>query len=476
MRASLLPGRHRSSGPPSGRLVVLAGLLVATCGSPPADPLASVRDHLPDLAAGTGADDVALGVYRDGALVTSARFAGGVVADDHGARRFELGSLAKHITAVAVLRLRERGLLALDDPLGRHLRDVPEAWRAVTLEQLLTHTSGIPDYEAKATYDVYERPATPATILGIVADDPMDFPPGTDFAYSNTGYYLLSLVIESVSEVPFAEAMRREILRPAGMTESSFDAADTAARVPGFKTVDGVPAAVSPLASGTSLGAGALISTVEDWGRWQTALRDGTLLPATALDRCHEHAALTDGREVGYGLGLILDTYRGAERRMHTGTTAGFAVRFESYPESGWSFLVLSNRHDARLGELSRALALALVPGLDYRTLPVPPDPDPARTAMARAALEQAVLGDGDGSLLTESMRGFAQDDAYAPLRRTVEGPVRTMTAFQYLKTDVPGGPGPGRHVFRGTSPEGVLFWTITLRDSALAGLNWEDS
>jgi CubicO group peptidase (beta-lactamase class C family) len=381
----------------------------------------------------------------------------------------------KHPTAIAVVKLQERGALSIDDRLGEHVPDVPATWRGVTLRQLLTHTSGIPDYEAVVGYDFYEANGGFVEIVTAVGGLPLDFEPGTSFSYSNTGYYLLSRVIEQVSGAGFADFMAREIFEPAGMTDSSIGGEDSARRVVGFRSVDGTATPVHPIRASTTLGAGALVSTVEDWGRWQQALNAGRVVSPTSRDLAYTPTRLASGQEVAYGLGMIVDRYRGARRRMHTGLTPGFASRYEWYPDRGMSFLVLANHHDARLGALSQAVALAAVPGLDYRSLGIPNDPDPARTSRARTALEQAVLGEGPLGLLDESMHAFARDDAYAPLRASVAPAVRAIERFRYLRTDARGDSGPERIVYEARGPEGVLFWTMTFREGLLAGLNWEE-
>ena len=116
---------------------------------------------------------------------------------------FEIGSITKQFVAAAVMTLVEQGKINLDEPASRYLSDLPPAWHEVTVLQLLTHTSGIPDFEEILGYGAYRTPTTAPQLIAVAAAKPMDFPPGAQWHYSNTGYYLLGLIIEKVSGMPY---------------------------------------------------------------------------------------------------------------------------------------------------------------------------------------------------------------------------------------------------------------------------------
>ena len=129
---------------------------------------------------------------RDGEVVEMFAWGGADCAGGGAANAFasyEIGSISKHITAVALLQLWERGQVDLEAPVGRYLNDIPEAWRAVTIRQLLTHTSGVPDYEEAGGYGIYETQPTPQQVYDVVRERSLDFEPGTRWSYSNTGYF-----------------------------------------------------------------------------------------------------------------------------------------------------------------------------------------------------------------------------------------------------------------------------------------------
>ena len=121
---------------------------------------------------------------------------------------FEIGSISKQFVAAAIMLLVEDGLLNLDDPIHKFMPELPSEWIGVTIRQLLTHTSGIPDYEEIRTYDVYRYRLTPEEIIKIAHSRPMDFEPGTGWYYSNTGYFLLSRIVELIEGQPLDAVLK----------------------------------------------------------------------------------------------------------------------------------------------------------------------------------------------------------------------------------------------------------------------------
>lgn len=141
--------------------------------------------------------------------------------------RFRIASISKQFTAAAVLLLHEDKKLALTDPVGRHVKDLPESWRSATIHQLLTHTSGIRSYTATPEVKRLNRMgATPRELLNLVAAEPLAYPHGARFAYNNTGYVLLGLVIESASGKKYEDFVQARLFDPLGMKNSGFDLAE----------------------------------------------------------------------------------------------------------------------------------------------------------------------------------------------------------------------------------------------------------
>ena len=193
---------------------------------------------------------------------------------------FEIGSITKQFTAAAMMLLVEQNKIGLDDPIERYLTGIPEDWKPVTIRQLLTHTSGIADYEEIMGYGAYRNPMTATEVIALAAGKPLDFAPGTKWNYSNTGYFLLTLIIEKVSAEPYSQFVRSHVLDPAGMnhTRSSDPFEIIPNRSAGYAYANGRLAnrdAIQPTATG---GAGMLVSTTGDLAKWDAALARQAIL------------------------------------------------------------------------------------------------------------------------------------------------------------------------------------------------------
>ncbi len=461
-------------------LFVVAGL--AACQTPPAAPppwAAELDAVLPEAAEATGAPSMVVGVFQDGELVYD--FAWGLADRDPAVAAradvaYEIGSLSKHFTAVALLQQVEAGAVSLDDRLDDHLANLPPAWRAVTLRQLLSHTSGVPDYEAAATYTVYEAPATSAEILAIVADRPMDFAPGSAYSYSNTGYYLLCLVLEKVTGRSTSEYFEDDLFGPAGMTTAGLGHPAGAYTAQGHKPQGYDNAAETlvetpPIFPRTTLGAGAVALTLADWAKWERALSAGALVSEESLAMTYSRSRLDDGTEIRYGLGMVIAPRRGETRYTHSGQTSGYTTFLERYPDRGLAMLVMTNRYGGRVGGVATTLALTVMPDLRYADWPALDGPDPAETARARRALRQAVLAEEPLDLLSQGLKNFAVGEGFADMRQEVQPSVRELDALVLISAEDDG--GGRRLVYRGGYGGEVRFWEMRFVDGILTGLNW---
>ena len=285
---------------------------------------------------------------------------------------YEIGSVTKQFTSMAVMLLRERGRLSLDDKLGAHLPNVPELWKPVTLKQLLAHTSGIPDYEEVMGYDSYRNAMTPEQVYAFVAAKPLEFPSGSQWKYSNTGYYLLTLVIEKVSGEKFADFLQQHILKPAGMTHTrSSEPGDVIPnRAAGYEYKDGKLRnrdAMQPSATG---GAGMLVSTVGDLVRWAAVIRKKAILKPESYALSFADTPLADGSNAGYGLGWFVAPMRDHRALAHSGGTAGFGCNFLYLPDDDVTIVVLTNSGSSNPVGLTDHFARMVVPALRYVAIP----------------------------------------------------------------------------------------------------------
>jgi len=259
---------------------------------------------------------------------------------------FQIASITKALTATAVMQLVEAGRTALDDSVGRHLTDLPATWRAVTLRQLLTHTSGIPSIsgfdrppcDAGKSPAAYER----GDVLREVACLPLAFTPGERWEYGDTGYYLLGLVLTAVSGMSYESHMTDHVFRPAGMTQTRVQ------RRPPLSDIaepvhweSGAHTAVAPFDPMVDEANGAIVSTVLDLARWDAALDANTLVSATTRDAMWTPAALREG-DASYGLGFGLTPFDGHRRVGHNGGGPGSSTAFAKFPEDKLTVILLA--------------------------------------------------------------------------------------------------------------------------------------
>lgn len=340
-------------------LLALLAAAPAAQDAPPANEavasrLAAYMDAMADARGFTGSVLVA----RDGAPLLRKSY--GWASPEHRVpngpeTRFRIGSTTKPMTALAILLLRDRGQLELDDPIGRHLKDAPDAWSGVTIRHLLTHTSGIPSYTSLPDYrDRMREESTVAKMIARFRDLPLEFPPGERFAYNNSGFLLLGALIEEISGRPYERFLGEEVLAPLGLTATGYDHPEELVpnRAQGLRLKpDGSLAPAAFLDMGQPFSAGALYSTVDDLARLDAALRDGKLLSAES------HAEMTREHRQNYGLGWFVGERDGRRRVGHGGAINGFSSAFDRYPDEKLCVVVLSNRENMNVDEIATRLA-----------------------------------------------------------------------------------------------------------------------
>ena len=272
---------------------------------------------------------------------------------------FEIGSISKQFVSAAVLLLVQDDKIGLDDPIQQYLSDLPSEWLGVTVRQLLTHTSGIPDYEEIRTYDVYRFRLTPEEVIRIAHSRPMDFAPGTGWYYSNTGYFLLSMVVERIEGRPLGHVLESRIFGPLQMTQTRM--ADPEAiirhRASGY-WVNKVGQLINrnPTETSSTLGAGGLLSSVHDLVKWDEALYGDQLLTADSKATMWTPTILPDGEDTGYAFGWSIRPYRGLVSQSHNGQVAGFVANFSRFPEQEAAIIVFLNRYRVSSGRLKVAV------------------------------------------------------------------------------------------------------------------------
>lgn len=366
---------------------------------------------------------MSVAVVKDGKVIKAAGYGFANLETKTPARAdsvYQIGSVTKQFTATAVLMLHEEGKIGLDDPLSKYLPDVPETWKLVTIRQLLTHTSGIKSYTNVKDFEkTLRKDFTPKELLATVEKEPLEFAPGTKWDYSNTGYFLLGLVIEKASGKPYAAFMTERIFQPLGMTATRIN--DLRAVVPNRAT--GYSQTPEGIVNGgyTSptqpFAAGAILSTVNDLAKWDLALTAGKLLKADSWKAAWTPVTLADGKTVDYGFGWNLDERKGHKRVHHGGGIPGFLSYALRLPDDKLTVIVLTNSDGADLEPIANRIAAIYVPALAPEEKKAIADPQPEVTKRLRGIVEKLAKGGGDKADFTKEMQDFLFPD------RIKEGP-----------------------------------------------------
>jgi CubicO group peptidase (beta-lactamase class C family) len=269
------------------------------------------------------------------------------------ATKFRLGSITKQFTAASILLLEERGKLMLDDPIKKHMPDAPAAWDKITIFNLLTHSSGIPNFTSLPDYGSLKLQNTPvAKAIATVRDKPLDFVPGEKMSYSNSGYLLLGYVIEQVTAGSYEKFVTDNIFTPLGMKDSGYDSnsAVIPSRADGYTASPTGPLNAGYIHMSVPHAAGALYSTTQDLLRWERGLFGGKVISPASL------AKMTTPFKGDYALGVSVQTTSGRKAIQHGGGIEGFNTFLAYYPDTGVTVAVLANIN----GEAPTQMALKL--------------------------------------------------------------------------------------------------------------------
>lgn len=259
---------------------------------------------------------------------------------------FRLGSITKQFTAVCILMLYEQGELDLQDELTRFLPDYPTGGRKITIEHLLTHTSGIKSYTSLPEWlPLWRKDMTLDELIDLFKDQPFDFEPGEKFLYNNSGYILLGAIIEKVSGMRYAAFVQAHIFEPLGMTSSLYDNPERIVpqRVSGYSPGQDGPINTPYLSMTQPYAAGALASSVDDLARWDAALLNNRLIKAETLELAYRPYTLLNGESTGYGFGWGISEHAGMRLIEHGGGINGFTTGGVRIPSEKIYAAVLTN-------------------------------------------------------------------------------------------------------------------------------------
>lgn len=335
---------------------MVLSILLAGCASLPTAPAVEAREVArPDLAAidalmadYTGeVPGASVLVLHEGEPVVRRSY--GLADVDAGiaatpATNYRLASVSKQFTAAAVLLLVDDGVVDLDGPVRQWLPELPPVADGVTVRHLLTHTSGLVDYEEVMEPDPPEQ-LRDADVLSILAGvDRAYFPPGSDYRYSNSGYALLALLVERASGMDYPDFLQARIFQPLGMDGTLAYTREGPAvrdRAYGHSLVDGGWVRTDQSSTSAVLGDGGVYSSIDDLARWDAALYDDRLLPDRLRTLAFTPATPTDDPDVQYGFGWRIT----GDRLWHSGETMGFRNVLVRWPEQRLTVVVLTNRN-----------------------------------------------------------------------------------------------------------------------------------
>jgi CubicO group peptidase (beta-lactamase class C family) len=274
----------------------------------------------------------------------------------------ESGSVAKQFTASAIELLALDGKLALDDDIRKYLPEVPNFGPTITIRNLLTHTSGLRDQWGLLGIEGRgpgSQVHSTATTLDLVAHQRMlNFTPGSEYLYSNTGYALAAIIVERVTGQSFQEFTQARLFRPLGMTHTQWRDDFTRVvpnRATAYSESNGEFHQDMPFTN--MIGNGGLLSTMADLLKWNANLDRGTVGGKPYIDAMQTQMRLTNHRTISYALGLTVSNYRGVREVSHDGSTAGYRTYLGRFPEQHVSIAVWCNHASANAGALGHQVA-----------------------------------------------------------------------------------------------------------------------
>jgi CubicO group peptidase (beta-lactamase class C family) len=285
---------------------------------------------------------------------------------------FQTGSVGKQFTATAVMMLVEEGKVGLDDKITKYFPEAPAAWKDITVRNLLTHTSGIPDYDAeegpKKTLDL-RRDYTEDELVSKFASMPLDFPPGSKWSYSNSGYVLLGVLIHRISGQFYGDMLEQRVFQPLHMDATHIISEENIVphRSAGYRLVNGQlknQEWVAPKLNTTA--DGALYTNVLDMAKWDGALTAGTLLSKASYAEMYTPVRLTSGNTYPYGFGWSFANINGHPVIEHDGAWQGFSTDIARFVDDKLTVIVLANLDSSHANpwKIGQAVAALYVPEL----------------------------------------------------------------------------------------------------------------
>lgn len=322
-----------------------------------------ITDLLNESSYTTDSPGLSLLVAKDGKTIYSNGFGMADLENNIKAASkhvFEIGSITKQFTSVSILMLEEQGKLSLDDEITKYIEDYPTQGKTITIHHLLNHTSGIKSYTNLPSFMTHARTdMTPIELIDKFKNEPMEFDPGTQFNYNNSGYILLGHIIEIISGQSYADFIKTNIFDKLDMTNSYYGSMTKLIpnRARGYSETKSGYRNANYLSLTLPYAAGSIMSTTEDLLKWQNAISANTLISQSSLDKATNGSKLNNGEDIDYGYGWGKGNIRGSRTYEHSGGIFGFTTNGIFLPEENIYIIGLSNCDCGNVGTITKNVA-----------------------------------------------------------------------------------------------------------------------
>ena len=284
---------------------------------------------------------------------------------------YEIGSITKQFTAVAILMLQEQGKLSVDDDITKFIPDYPTQGNTITVHHLLNHTSGIKSYTAMESFINEARTdMTPTELIDVFKNEPMDFKTGEKFLYNNSGYILLGHIIEVVTGDTYENFIEKNIFEKLGMTSSYYGSNGELIknRASGYKQDNNGYTNSDYLSMTLPYAAGSLMSTIDDLLKWQNAIRDNKIISSESLEKAINGSKLNSGEDIPYGYGWSKGNVQGSPGYAHGGGIFGYTTNGLYLKDEDFYIIGLTNCSCKNIGALTQKIAAVAI-GKPYPNL-----------------------------------------------------------------------------------------------------------
>lgn len=277
---------------------------------------------------------------------------------------FEIGSITKQFTAVAILMLEEQGKLKIDDEITKYIPDYPTNGKKITIHHLLNHTSGIKSYTGMQSFMKSARTdMTPKELIDVFKNEPMDFDPGEEFKYNNSGYILLGYIIEVISGDTYENFIEKNIFEKIDMNSSYYGNMSELIknRALGYKQEGDTFLNADYLSLTLPYAAGSLMSTIDDLLKWQNAINANTFIKRTSLEKAINGSTLNSGEEINYGYGWRKTDIQGSKGYSHSGGIFGYTTNGIFLEKENVYVIGLTNCNCKNIREITMKVAATVI-------------------------------------------------------------------------------------------------------------------